>query len=228
MNRKYLNPRKYLKFAVKKIFGRVNTTYSQCGEDIILDYLQHHRENGFYVDVGANDPRIFSNTYYFYKKGWSGLVIDPNSAKLNQYKFLRSRDTRGYFAVGEEGMLTFYKFKEDPLNTVSKDVADSYEKMGHKIQSTEIVQSLPLSQIFKEKDIKKIDFLSIDTEGQNFDVLKTNDWDTYRPKFVVIETAEFDKPDDITLEEKFNVYMKQVGYEKAASTPMNTIYKDNR
>ncbi len=223
---KYLNPQKYVQFLTRKVFGRAATTYSQCGEDLILDYLHHHKDNGFYVDVGANDPRVFSNTYFFYKKGWNGLVIEPNLQKLNQYRLRRRRDIRGNYAVGSKGLFTFFKFKEDALNTMSEEVANSYEKMGHKILSSEKVASLPLSDILREKNIQHIDFLSIDTEGQNFEVLQTNDWNTYRPNFVVVETAEFDKPNDESLEEKYNLYMKSVGYDKVANTPMNTIYKD--
>jgi FkbM family methyltransferase len=228
MNKKYLNLQNYAQFFVKKVLGRAATTYSQCGEDLILDYLHHHKDNGFYVDVGANDPRIFSNTYFFYKKGWNGLVIEPNLQKLDEYRSRRKRDIRGHYAVGPKGSFKFFKFREDALNTMSEEVAESYEKMGHKIVSTETVPSLPLSDIFKKKNVSRIDFLSIDTEGQNFEVLQTNDWDTYRPSFVVVETAEFDKPDDESLEEKYNTYMEQVGYKKVASTPMNSVYKNIR
>ena len=230
MANKYLKLSKYKDFLVRKLFGRMHTTYSQCGEDLILDYLQHGKENGFYVDIGANDPREFSNTYYFYKKGWQGLVIEPNLTKLNQYKFFRSRDERLHMAVGAKGEFTFFKFKEDPLNTMSEEVAKSYEKMGHKIQKTEKVLCAPLSEIFKDKlkNNKHINLMSIDTEGQNFEVLQTNDWDVYRPKFLVIETAEFDKPDDESLEEKYNTYLTERGYKKVANTAFNSIYKNVR
>ncbi len=228
MNNKYLNPQKYIQFFIKKFLGRASTIYSQCGEDLILDYLNHHKTTGFYVDVGANDPRVFSNTYFFYKKGWNGLVVEPNLQKLSQYSYWRKRDVRVRCAVGPQGSFTFYTFKEDALNTMSEEVARSYENMGHKILSTETVPSLPLSDIFKEQNIKHIDFLSIDTEGQNFEVLQTNDWNTYRPNFVVVETAEFDKPDDESLEEKYNTYMEHVGYKKVANTTMNSIYKNIR
>lgn len=226
MKNKYLNINKYTQWLRKKIFGVADTTYSQCGEDLILDYFFHHKPNGFYVDVGANDPRIFSNTYYFYKKGWNGLVIEPNSKILNKYKILRARDEIVQCAIGERGLFTFFKFKENALNTMSSSVAESYEKMGHKILSKENVSSVPLSDIFKDRKIEHIDFLSVDTEGQNYEVLQTNDWNIFRPTFVLVETAEYDKPDDQTLEDKFNRFMEKAGYKKVANTPMNTIYQD--
>jgi FkbM family methyltransferase len=232
MHKKYLKFSKYKDYAVRKLFGRMHTTYSQCGEDLTLDYFQHGKEHGFYVDIGANDPREFSNTYYFYKKGWKGLVIEPNLTKLNQYKLFRPKDTRVHMAVGQKGEFTFFKFKEDPLNTMSEEVARSYEKMGHKIQKTEKVLCAPLLEILpkymNEKGIKHIDLMSVDTEGQNFEVLQTNDWNAYRPTFLVVETAEFDKPDDESLEEKYNVFLAQHDYKKVANTAFNSIYKDVR
>ncbi len=228
MKNKYLNINKYTGWLRKKTLGIADVTYSQCGEDLILDYFFHHKSEGVYIDVGANDPRLFSNTYYFYKKGWRGIVIEPNSKVLSKYKFTRSRDERIQCAIGERGSFTFYKFKEDALNTMSEEVARSYEKMGHKILSKETVPSVPLSDIFKSRNLKHVDLLSVDTEGQNFEVLQTNDWETFRPTFVLVETAEYDKPDDESLEGKFNLYMEKVGYKKVANTPMNTIYKDDK
>ena len=120
MNSKYLKLSKYTNFLRRKLFGIAHISYSQCGEDIILDYLLKHKEHGTYVDIGANDPRVFSNTYFFYKKGWSGVVVEPNEEKLRLFKFFRRRDTRVQVAIDKEGIMTLYKFKEDPLNTISK------------------------------------------------------------------------------------------------------------
>lgn len=229
MNSKYLKISKYVDYLTRMITGRVNKIYSQCGEDIMLDYYFHHKENGFYIDIGANHPKVFSNTYFFYKKGWNGIVVEPNKSVLDKYISSRPRDTRLNVAVSQNmGSLTFYKFKEDVLNTTSKEVAESYEKMGHKIISTETVACQSLSEIFKNSKVDKVDFLSIDTEGQNYEVLTTNDWDKFRPMYVVVETAEFDKPDNEQLEEKYNIYMSNHGYKKIANTPLNTIYKDLR
>ncbi len=227
MKSKYLKPRKYIDYLIRKVTGKMNSIYSQCGEDIILDYFFHHKNDGFYVDIGANDPRVFSNTYFFYKKGWKGLVVEPNLDVLNKYKILRPRDTRVNLAISADSLsITFYKFKEDALNTTSQEVSNSYEKMGHKVLSTDTVKSKTMAEVFKMNNVSKIDFLSIDTEGQNFEVLKTNDWNTYRPSYVVVETAEYDKPDNTELEAKYNSYMSDVGYIKVANTPLNTIYKD--
>jgi FkbM family methyltransferase len=225
MNPKYLKLSKYVNFLRRKIFGIAHIGYSQCGEDIILDYLLKHKENGVYVDIGANDPRIFSNTYFFYKKGWSGVVVEPNEDKLKLFNFFRPRDTKVQAAIDKEGVMTLYKFKEDPLNTTSKEVADSYTKMGHKIIATEKINTIPLSKLFESNNLNQVDILSVDTEGQNLSVLKTNDWNIYRPHFVVVETAEYDTTKDVFKEEEFDTYMKEQKYQKVASTRINGIYQ---
>jgi FkbM family methyltransferase len=228
MKSKYSDLSKYTGWLKKKLFGTIHTSYSQCGEDLSLDYIFNHKNSGFYVDIGANDPRIFSNTYYFYKKGWRGLVVEPNTDKLNLYNTRRPRDIRVNRAIGERGQFTLYKFKADGLNTISKEIAKSYENMGHKIINQTKVSCIPLSDLFEEYKTNNIDFISIDTEGQNLQVLKTNDWDKYRPNYVLVETAEYDKPEDTETEIPFNQYMESVGYGKLYSTPMNTIYGDIR
>ena len=67
-------------------------SYSQEGEDMILRRLFEKQKTGFYVDVGAHHPKRFSNTFFFYKKGWSGINIDamPNSMRL--FDKIRPRD----------------------------------------------------------------------------------------------------------------------------------------
>ena len=225
MNSKYLKLSKYTNFLRRKLFGIAHISYSQCGEDIILDYLLKHKEHGTYVDIGANDPRVFSNTYFFYKKGWSGVVVEPNEEKLRLFKFFRRRDTRVQVAIDKEGIMTLYKFKEDPLNTISKEVADSYESMGHKVIKKEEIKTIPLSKLIQENNLNTIDILSVDTEGQNLSVLKTNDWEKFRPLFVLVETAEYDTEKDVYKENEFDVYMKEQNYVRVASTRINSIYQ---
>ncbi len=225
MNKKYLTISKYVNFLRRKIFGIAHVSYSQCGEDIILDYLLKHKEKGVYIDIGANDPRVFSNTYFFYKKGWSGVVVEPNQDKLRLFKLFRRRDKKIQMAIDKEGMMTLYKFKEDPLNTISEEVAKSYEGMGHKIIGKENIQTIPLSKLFEINNLKEVDILSVDTEGQNLSVLKTNDWNIYRPSFVLVETAEYDTEKDVYNESQFDIYMSEQRYERVASTRINSIYQ---
>ena len=66
--------------------------YSQGGEDLILAKLFRYKSNGFFIDVGANDPVILNNTYLFYKLGWTGLNFEPIPELAEKFKDKRSRD----------------------------------------------------------------------------------------------------------------------------------------
>lgn len=228
---KYLKLSSYLNYFKLKIssFRCCQKSYSQVGEDLILNFLLKNKKNGFYIDVGANDPKRFNNTYFFYKKGWRGINIEPNKKKIKFFNFWRSRDLNLNFGVGtNKGEMTFYNFKEDTLSTFSKLVADDYVGMGHKILNVEKVQILSLKEIFDKflKEIK-IDFLSVDTEGNDLDVLKSNDWSKYRPEFLIVETLEYKKDDSAKkLNVTYDDYLKSINYEKIAETYINTIYRD--
>ena len=93
-------------------------SYSQEGTDMILRRILGNVENGFYVDVGAHHPKRFSNTFYFYKKGLSGINIDAMPGSMKLFKKARPRDINIEAAVSNEKKeLTFYVFNELALNT---------------------------------------------------------------------------------------------------------------
>ena len=169
--------------------GLLRNSYSQYGEDVIIDKLLHYPQNGFYIDVGANDPDILNNTKRFYKRGWSGINIEPDVNKFKKIKKYRKRDINLCCGVGSKNdQLIFYKMSHDTISTFSEATARQSEKDGYKV-----LQKIPF-KIITLKDIcdsyikdKKIDFMSIDTEGYDMEVLKGNDWNRYRPKLICIE-----------------------------------------
>ena len=71
-----------IKRKIKNIFYKSQTTYSQTGEDLILDILLKDKPKGFYIDIGGNHPKKFNNTFLFYKKGWDGINVEPNYSKI--------------------------------------------------------------------------------------------------------------------------------------------------
>ena len=111
--------------------------YSQEGEDMILRRI-FEEKNGFYVDVGAHHPRRFSNTYYFYKQGWTGISIEPNPQAAKAFKSDRPRDINLCIGVSDtESILKYYYFDEPALNTFDSSVVKSrladtlYKVIGH-------------------------------------------------------------------------------------------------
>jgi FkbM family methyltransferase len=204
-------------------------SYSQLGEDLILDFFLKEKTSGFYIDVGAYHPINLSNTYKFYKRGWSGVNIEPNYTKFNLFEKQRTRDINLNIGIGsDKEKAQFFVFDADTLSTFSKESAEGYEKIGHKILEVRNIDLVPLKTVIdKYSKGREIDFLSIDTEGYELEVLNTNDWGLFRPKLIILETVEYSKN---ILGKKLNdihdVFMDSIGYMKVADTYINTIYID--
>lgn len=210
-----------------KLFG-VRIIYSQFGEDFIIESLIPKQKTGIYVDIGANHPIKFSNTLLFYKKGWRGINIEPNTSRIKLFNILRRRDTNLNIGIGEkESEMYFNIFKESTLSTFDQKAATEYKNMGHKLDKVVRVPVLPLSKVFDLhiKD-KNIDIMSVDTEGFDMIVLKSNDWNKYRPRFIILETLEYrNDGNGKKLNDTYDEYMNNIGYKKIADTYINTIYE---
>lgn len=227
---KYFKISTYNSF-IKNYLVKYQKSYSQTGEDLILNNFFKYKKNGVYVDVGANDPKKFNNTYLFYTKGWRGINIEPNIKKIKQLKRSRPQDINLNLGVGESvNELNFYEFKPDTLSTFSNEIANQYQQMGHKLKEVKKVQVLPLKEVFeKYLSSPKIDFMTVDTEGHDLDVLKSNDWTKYRPTYLIIETLEFKNDDSAKkINQIFDKFLADINYVPVIDTYVNTIYKDNK
>lgn len=202
--------------------GYALKSYSQEGEDMILRRLFEDQQTGFYVDVGAHHPKRFSNTYFFYKKGWSGINIDAMPDSMKPFNKIRPRDINIEKPVSEKKqILTYYAFNEPALNTFSKDLADEYVKSAHFIKFTKDIETTTLSEILEE-NIKnqQVDFLSIDVEGLDLNVLKSNNFQKYKPKVILIEILGSSLKD--IEENEISKYLKQFDYSIYAKA-VNTV-----
>lgn len=168
-------------------------SYSQEGEDrVIARFLDLDRSpEGFYVDVGAHHPVKYSNTYMFYERGWRGINIDPRPGIARVFQEVRPRDVNLEFGVSlRGGNLDYYEFNEPALNGFSKEVAEqSNGKHGYSIVNVKKIATFPLAQVLDKYLPAKqaIDFLSVDVEGLDEEVLRSNDWGKYRPRLVLAE-----------------------------------------
>lgn len=204
-------------------------SYSQDGEDMILKAFYENRKGykGFYVDIGAHHPVRYSNTYYFYNKGWRGINIEPTPTAIKPFKVLRSRDINLNIGVGAvRDNLTFYCFNEPALNTFSEEVAMSVDQKDnkYKIKQRVKVEVLPLRDILDSylPAGVKIDFMSVDVEGLDFEVLKSNDWDKYSPEYLLVEGhLEFE---DIFSYDIYQ-YLQERNYKLVAKTFRTLIFK---
>ena len=99
-------------------------SFSQEGEDILLNRIFNFRPHGTYVDIGAHHPRRFSNTYFFYRLGWTGINIDAAPDSMKAFESERSKDINLEVGIGlEPGKLQFHIFKEPALSTFDKELA---------------------------------------------------------------------------------------------------------
>jgi len=199
-------------------------SYSQKGEDLIIEKLLGKKKKGFYVDVGANHPTACSNTYRFYKKGWSGINIEPNHVNIMKFRRMREKDINLGIGISQKkGKMIFYEFEETALSTFSKEEAKKNSKAGKKLKRKINVRVEKLSTVLKEyAKEKEIDFLSVDTEGFDMEVLKSNDWNKFKPTIICLETAGRGYTKDYAQE--FLSYLSKYDYKIAARTRLNTIY----
>lgn len=161
--------------------------YSQFGEDISINKIFSKNTTGFFVDVGCFHPKKNNNTYQLYKKGWRGINIDIDSIKIEAFDMIRAKDTNISCAVSNtEGEVAYYsKGFYSLINSLEKSFTTN--KQGY-IKKTTIAKKL--TNIINETKYKnkQIDFLSIDAEGHDLEVIKSLDFDQYNPKLIAIET----------------------------------------
>jgi FkbM family methyltransferase len=162
-------------------------SYSQNLEDVMLWRALKHVEQGFYVDVGANDPKFLSVTHAFYERGWHGINIDPATwALLNKE---RTRDINLEVAASAaEGKITFYEVSDSTLCTCDSALAEQYRQSGQMVIER-AVPSMTLNQILEKYANGPIHFMNIDVEGAEVDVLRGLDLSTWRPWIILIEAT---------------------------------------
>jgi FkbM family methyltransferase len=200
-------------------------SYSQEGEDMILRRIFEKQKVGFYVDVGAHHPFRFSNTYHFYKQGWRGINIDAMPRSMESFKRFRSRDINLEMPIGNgDQVLTYFAFNEPALNGFSEKLSrERHGKDGYFIRQEIELKISKLSSVLDKylPQSVKIDFLSIDVEGLDFDILQSNDWMKYKPKCILVEILASSLHE---IENKeIAIFLKKYGYIVFAKA-MNTVF----
>lgn len=206
----------------QKYTKKVFRTFSQYSEDILVDSILGCKASGTYVDVGANDPEKFNNTARFYRKGWHGINIEPNPLLLNRFRATRQRDINLNIGIGRtRSTLPFFTIDPNTLSTFDHAAVEQATKQGYRLASTNDIDVLPLCDVLDEHVAgAAIDFLSVDVEGFEMEVLGSNDWGRHRPKVVMIEVNR--------AVEEIQSFMIDHGYTDVFSNGTNTIYIDVR
>jgi len=163
--------------------------YAQDGIDAILK-CKLRDQKIFYVDVGANHPLWASNTYSFYKCGSRGINIDAAPNSMSLFKILRRGDINLEVPISSNTNvpLKFFIFESSALNSFDEKLLMQRAKRN-KLKKVIKLRAHKLSEILDRHLPKsqRIDLLSVDTEGHDLEVLKSNNWKKYKPKFIIIE-----------------------------------------
>ena len=170
----------------KNKFRRISYSYGSV--DLLLEHIFKNQSHGFYIDVGCQHPVMNNNTYLLYKKGWNGINIDLDKKNIDLFSFYRKRDLNINVAISsreDERDLFFYHDKS-AINTLEKSVANYQKAQVKKIKK---VKTKTLNSIIENSKFNNltIDFVSIDVEGHELEVIKGFDLKKYKPKVVIIE-----------------------------------------
>ena len=158
---------------------------------MVLARLFEQKRTGFYVDVGAHHPTRFSNTYLFYLRGWQGVNVDAMPGSMEEFRRLRPRDLNIEALISsKKEALKYFVFNEPAMNTCDPELARQRDGLEHfRITETRTIESQALGTVLAKSITpgQDIDFMSVDVEGLDLDVLKSNDWQRFRPTVILTE-----------------------------------------
>ena len=206
-------------------------SYAQTGEDKILAFL--FNDLGIvkpsYLDVGANYPIHLSNTYFLYLQGNYGVCVEPDPELYAGFKEIRPRDRCLNIGIGASNTdpLPFYVFENDAkgLNTFSKEQADYVEGLGRfKVETVLHVSLKNINEVISENFDTHPDFLSLDVEGLDYEILNSLDYDRYPIDVICVETIKYDSNGFREKEQNTIDLLLSKGYLIYADTHINTIF----
>jgi FkbM family methyltransferase len=200
-------------------------SYAQNREDILLRAFFDPKEVGFYVDVGAYDPDDDSVTRLFYDRGWRGINIEPQPNRFKLFVAKRPEDININKGISNKsGKFILRSYSNQGLSTFSEEIQEDYtQKSGDQNTSTykDIeVEVTTLKDLFTEYKVSKIQFLKVDVEGLEYEVLDGNNWDKFRPEVICIEITN--------IKHDWRSFLKSKQYTKVFTDGINDYYTDDK
>ncbi|WJV63241.1 glycosyltransferase [Pectobacteriaceae bacterium CE70] len=200
-------------------------SYAKNFEDVILKRALKQMSKGFYIDIGAAQADIHSVTNAFYKEGWHGVNIDPNTDSFNQLVQKRPKDVNLNIAILDKKYsdVPLYVFKEKGISTFEKGLAKYFSDYGFSYK-TYTSSSLTLKDIWKKyvPQGQEVHFLSISVENTELQVIEGNDWERNRPWIVVVQTV--DPLGGETKSKKIEDAFQKAGYDSVCFNGVNRFY----
>jgi FkbM family methyltransferase len=215
---------------------KYSVSYSQTGEDCIIKFLSKgvpFTSEATWLDIGAHHPVMISNTAMFYKMGLHGINVEANPELIKAFYRKRPRDINLNIAIADKtGTMDFYIMDGAVLHTLSKEEAYRYESLGAKIKKIIPVKTMTVADLI-DTYCKGVfpDFLTLDAEGYDLEIIKTVPWDRASPKIICVENVPFNPKLKNYFESMqksdISVYLKGKGYSIIAFTLINTIFVRN-
>jgi FkbM family methyltransferase len=211
--------------------GGMLPSFSQAGEDRIIHYFFLRylgNEKLTYLDIGANHPILFNNTYLFYLRGGKGVCIEPDPKFTSLLKRYRRNDVILQAGIGFSSQTIeadFYVFsgKNAAWNTFSLEEAERRKAESGFKYNVQKQKLLNINDVISKWLGVPPDILSVDAEGIDLNILRSLDFDNYAPKVICVESISFSKGGN-SPRQAMSFFMDQKGYRVYADTHINTIY----
>jgi FkbM family methyltransferase len=207
-------------------------SFSQNGEDLIARFAFNALKVAAptYLDIGAHHPTYFNNTRLFYDDGARGVNVEPDPELFQAFELERQRDTNLNVGVGEQaGERAFYVMSSRTLNTFSEQDARNVEREGKvRIERVVTLPVVPVNTLMATHYPNGVDFLSLDVEGMDLAILRSFDFDRYRPKLVCVETITYSERRAGKKIAEIAEVMQDNGYFSFADTYVNTLFVDRQ
>lgn len=213
----------------RRISPAYERSYAQCGEDLLAAYLVTGLlgiEKPAYLDIGAHHPWHLSNTYAFYLKGYRGVCVEPDPALFERIRRARPRDVCLNVGVGgRRETKDLFVLDDAGLNTFSEQTRDAIEARGSaKVTTSVRVEIVAVNDLLAEHFRPWPNFVSLDTESMDLEILRAIDFDRYRPEAFCVETLAYPELKKIP---EIGHFMRSVGYEVYADTYINTLFVES-
>jgi FkbM family methyltransferase len=209
----------------------MKASYSQSGEDLIVDYCFGLRNvtKPTYLDIGANHPFSINNTFLFYQRGARGVNIDANANLIRLFDQHRPRDMNVNVGAGDRaGQMEFFNFDYDALSSFSEDEANKLMSAGHILVSKHTVPVMDVNDIIhKYCGGVYPDFVSIDVEGLDEVIIQSMKFTRSKPKVICLETVEYSVDGTGKKRHTLIEMVISAGYTVYADTNINTIFVEN-
>jgi len=199
-------------------------SYAQNFEDVMIARLFPRDHRGFYIDVGAADPDHLSVTRHFYDSGWQGVNVEPLAKFHARLSAARTRDVNLQAVIGGTGgRRAFFEIAELPENSTSDEQVMAHLKEQGRTVHTHEVEVVSLEEVCeRHAGDRQIDFMKIDVEGGELEVLQSANWERFRPVLLVIEAVVVNGRDETWQGWEFVVTNR--GYEKVWFDGLNNFY----